>query len=283
MKKVFSKTSDVVHLFAQQTQNEARNQSGNLFFKDGIIYSYGAHYELAKWIKNYDGETAIYINDAGYSNTTSKHINEIKQATRQYKQFLYSNINIVRELNYFADKLKTAIYKEKYKYKAFSLFASYVEYKKWKHGNDYKTFIDPYVETAMLMFDNNIYDIASKLEKYGKEWREKEKQRKQKEYDRAVYKFKNYEINSFRSHPESCLYDVVRISMDMKYIQTNMNVSIPLPTAKAFYKMIKQGREIKGYKIDNYTVIGFNDSLQIGCHYIDKDNVFEIGEKILSL
>ena len=45
MKKVFQNTSEVVHVFAQQTQSRS-NQTGSIYFRDNKIYSYGSHYLL---------------------------------------------------------------------------------------------------------------------------------------------------------------------------------------------------------------------------------------------
>ena len=89
MKRVFNTSSEVIHLFAQRAQHEAR--CGNVFF-DNIdeIYSYGHHYLLGKFI---DFNT-ILINDNGYSVTTSKHIRELDSATRHKKQYFTTLCNI---------------------------------------------------------------------------------------------------------------------------------------------------------------------------------------------
>ena len=49
MKKVFTNT-EIVHVFAQQSQSEGR--SGSMFFKDTKIYSYGYHYLLDETCEN---------------------------------------------------------------------------------------------------------------------------------------------------------------------------------------------------------------------------------------
>ena len=84
MKKVFSSNADCIHTFAQRSQDEGRTPNHNVYFRGDKIYSYGYHYLLGEFINN--GE-AIIINDIGYSNSTSKHINILQGATRQYKQF----------------------------------------------------------------------------------------------------------------------------------------------------------------------------------------------------
>ena len=81
MKTIFS-NSDLVHTFAQQTQQEGRTPNNGMFFYNQKIYSYGYHYLLGEFL---DSET-ILINNSGYSVSTGKHISLVSNATRQYKQ-----------------------------------------------------------------------------------------------------------------------------------------------------------------------------------------------------
>jgi hypothetical protein len=77
VKKVFSSSSQVYHLWANQSQDEAR-QGGNrtrAFFEGASAYSYGTHYEVGRIVK-YKGIKVGVINNSGYSVTTGKHINE---------------------------------------------------------------------------------------------------------------------------------------------------------------------------------------------------------------
>ena len=67
MKKVFGKNADVMELFLNRTQDEARCK--NVFFEKDKIYSFGKHYELGRFL---DGNTLL-VNDALYSSTTTKH------------------------------------------------------------------------------------------------------------------------------------------------------------------------------------------------------------------
>ncbi len=108
MRTSFPSSSDVIHLFAQKSQDFAR--CANVFFEGNKIYSYGYHYLLAEFVGDY-----IVINDTGYSNTTQKHISEIKSATRQYKQFFKSETDLVLvfgELETLVKGLQTARKKE---------------------------------------------------------------------------------------------------------------------------------------------------------------------------
>jgi len=75
MKTVFNSSSDVIHLFAQRSQDNAR--CSNVFFDKNKIYSYGYHYLLGEFISNNKGDEAIMINNLGYSSTTGKHIDQL--------------------------------------------------------------------------------------------------------------------------------------------------------------------------------------------------------------
>lgn len=77
IKKVFSNHSEVLHRWANQTQNEAR--CSNVFFDGPTCYSYGRHYPLGL-ITEYRGVKMAVINGRGYSNTTDKHINSAYHA-----------------------------------------------------------------------------------------------------------------------------------------------------------------------------------------------------------
>lgn len=56
---------------------------------------------------------------------------------------------------------------------------------------------------------------------------------------------------------------------------------MPIKAAKVLYQRIKDGKDIKGFDLNGYTVIGLNGILKIGCHKINLKNMNEIGEKIL--
>ena len=77
--------SQVAHLYAQRTHTTGK--APNLFFERDIIYSYGYHFPIAKF-KDHPktGETVLLFTLRSYSNTTAKHISEVRRATTQYKK-----------------------------------------------------------------------------------------------------------------------------------------------------------------------------------------------------
>ena len=61
--------------FIDEVRNQIGNElateraHGNLFFRNGVLYSYGSHYPLQFKVNGY-----IFVNNAGYSSTTAHHI-----------------------------------------------------------------------------------------------------------------------------------------------------------------------------------------------------------------
>jgi len=124
MRIKFNSASDVMHIYAQQTQSKGR--CGNVFFYEKEIYSYGHHYKLAEFINNY-----ILINDTGYSMTTRKHISQVTQATRQYKQYFESNVLIEKVLPFVKSEYEKLLKAKKptiYIYSILGKFESFQAY-----------------------------------------------------------------------------------------------------------------------------------------------------------
>jgi hypothetical protein len=77
------------HVWAQQTMMEGRAGSGRIFFQGRSIYSYGSHFEMARYagtvtIKGHDKSVTtrrvFLINSDKYSPTTSGHTRSMRQA-----------------------------------------------------------------------------------------------------------------------------------------------------------------------------------------------------------
>jgi len=75
VRTVFSSNNEAAHIWASRSQ--ASGRAGNVFFEDGVIYSYGRHFPVAKF--GDDGVTVLFTN-RGYSNSTGKHKSLIRRA-----------------------------------------------------------------------------------------------------------------------------------------------------------------------------------------------------------
>jgi hypothetical protein len=60
-------------LWAHQTQSDARNQQRNFYFEGATIYSYGAHFPIARHVQR-GRKHCVLFTTRGHSSTTSGHI-----------------------------------------------------------------------------------------------------------------------------------------------------------------------------------------------------------------
>ena len=278
MKKVFNTSDQVIHLFAQRTQDEAR--CTNVYFDDrDKIYSYGSHYLLGEFLD----DNTIMINDRSYSVTTAKHIREISYATRQYKQYFTTKTDshlVLNQLKDLADKLVKARKPGMYIGEAENLYKKYITYceergvaKNAEIEEIYKIFVN---DDAKATYKNYLTTEAQKIAEANKVREERAKCK----FVVDLKKFLEYRINYIYNNPTG--EDYLRISQDGLRVETSQNVEVPIEEARSLYKLIKKGVDVKGHKIHNYTVISMNGVLKIGCHHINKHSVQNIGEKIIN-
>jgi hypothetical protein len=71
---------EIPHLWAHQSQDEARNSTGSLYFEGPTIYSYGSHFPIARHVTNARGEKAVLFTTDQYSLTTSGHCSAVAGA-----------------------------------------------------------------------------------------------------------------------------------------------------------------------------------------------------------
>jgi len=90
-------------------QEKTHGSVNSLFFEYSNIYSYGYHYLLGKFLD----DDLLIINNIGYSNTTSKHINLLRGTANELNIVNYSVSNVeinsvYSELKYLEGKLYKA-------------------------------------------------------------------------------------------------------------------------------------------------------------------------------
>lgn len=87
MKTIFSSIQECCHVYAQR--NQARGNSGNVFFEGNTIYSYGYHFPMASFIETKEG-LKCFINSDSYSPSTSKQQSFVRQAVSHYDRIYVS-------------------------------------------------------------------------------------------------------------------------------------------------------------------------------------------------
>ena len=283
MKTVFNSPTDVIHLFAQQDQEHAKCNS--VFFHGTKIYSYGYHYLMGEFITNKKGYSAIMINNKGYSNTTAKHVSHLSSATRQYKQFytIYCDSNqVLQQLESLLQKLGKAKKPQKYISEALNILDHFNEFLEW-FGKPYDSFSKENLQKIREI--EKLFKAApgrESAEQYAKKKAAAQKASDKKDFLKSLQKFQNFEIN-YISHNSFSNEDFLRINTQSGNVETSQGVKVSIKESQILYKLIKAGKDIKGLKISNYTVISLNGVLKIGCHRINRKNMDEIGEQIINL
>ena len=285
MKKVFSNTSQTIHVFAQQTQSEGRNSSSSVYFRENKVYSYGSHYLLGEFI---NPETII-INDFGYSATTSKHISELNQATYHKTQFFTSSICINSVEKDIKGNLKNLVNARKPELYINTILQAVGRLNKWAAYCKETKFINEYrlmpsntrlKKLQKISSDLLTPDYLAKIKAKGKIDAIKLKAKNTKELKTKLIEFNTYEISRFNIGD----FDYLRISENGLFVETSQNIKIDLLDARKLYIAIKRKVNIKGEKIGYYTVNKIDSkALTIGCHKIDLKSVVCVGEKLMSL
>ena len=288
MKKVFSNTSEVVHVFAQQTQSEGRNGTSSIYFRDNKIYSYGSHYLLGEFINS---ETII-INDFGYSVTTSKHISELINATSQYKQFFTSSIDIKHiqtEIDYNLKKLSKANKPEIYISNITKLESNLTKWVDFCKENkikkrpfqifDYAINKSDYNYKKIVKIANSLLtaETIEKIKAKGKNEAINQKAKDKRELKIKLDKFNAYKIDRFKIGE----FDYLRLSQNGQFVETSQHIRIEKSEAKKLYFAIKNKIDIRGQRVGYYTINKIdNKALTVGCHKICIKSVQKVGQLI---
>ena len=77
--------SMVAHLWANRSQESAREPSKNFWFQNAALYSYGSHYVVGFHMPDayrIEGARVVLLNAYRHSNTTAKHQSEARRAIR---------------------------------------------------------------------------------------------------------------------------------------------------------------------------------------------------------
>lgn len=302
MKQVFSSHSQVCHAF--NLQNQIRGRAGNIFFESNKIYSYGYHYLLGEFIS----ADTILINNKGYSNSTSKHINILQDATRNRHQIFTTNIDLDYVLNtmerlykslmkarkpqgYFESILSTyrrfhalvdrlnGFYIENRSYRGFQFVRLY---ERDDIQDEKMNRIDELHSKAMNYSDTDLYkkkvERAEQLEAIKAEKEREAREARAKELERTkaerIERFYNYEANRV----SSLRFDLLRLSKCGEYVETSQAVRIPKKEAQRYFRLFQKGLDLRGLKIGEFTTLSNSlGLLKIGCHQITHDEVNRIG------
>ena len=298
MKKVFSTSSEVVHLFANKTQEEAKNQTRNIYFNKNSLFSYGAHYKLAQHLKG----GAILINTRGYSVTTSKHINEITQASRHLIQYNSEEVllaNVLQEVESLVKKLPRArqnklsyIARIKSLWNKLQFFQTYLKRNKinkiyWSNNTILRPIIDKRCKAYKRLL--HIVKHIDNLPILEKEVKEAKAKQDKKEATKQKQLIRQYRLG--KSDFVRLEFDLLQLRYNEQgyYIHTSQNVKLSLVDGLKAIESLEAlqyneeaiNKHLKGQKIHHYTITkAQNKALFVGCHKVKFEEIKRLAKDI---
>lgn len=101
----------VAHIWANQSQDSARNWQKNFYFTDTTIYSYGSHFPIAD-IVTHKGKKCVWFTTDSRSITTSRHMSTVRGALRgtsmpvfNVTEVLYSRESVKKNIDSYGTRI----------------------------------------------------------------------------------------------------------------------------------------------------------------------------------
>ena len=278
MKNVFT-NSELAHKYAEQSQNEGRGSGGSFFFRGGVLYSYGSHFPICKFMET-SGERVLLFTTRSYSNTTSKHISLARNATSHIKKIFCNNPEASHADNFqawinSAETSATKLAKAKKP-------EIYLNELNWtaREANIYADFFGIVIPETL----QTLVGMKDKAE--FKEYANKKAEAIAKDAQRIMKENKKKFKESFKKWL-SCEIDYLYIRLGFDFLRLNDNrvettqgVKIPLELAKRLYISIKDGTIKEGDKLLNHTIDKVGAQIKIGCHTFQKSYLLKFGAQL---
>ena len=289
-KLVFSNADQVLHLWANQSQSEAR--SANVFFNGLSCYSYGRHYELGR-IMEYKGVKIAAINDRGYSVTTSKHIRKARQAVHNLMPAIgckgdFSEQGIFAGLLSEQDNLINGVMRKFSEVKGHNLkdytfdkcyfIDSIAAFnKKVITLNEPQLTLDVDVDLIEVYNEKNeelykkyMFNTSPEGQTLAAAKQAKAQAEKMKALSTDIQDWKNG--GTLKKSLRNLNFQLVRINGDK--IQTSRGAEVPLVEARIFYTALIKGLVQPGTKIGHFTFDGLNNGIvKVGCHNLKLEDI----------
>lgn len=284
MKTVFS-NNELPHIWARQSQDNGKNSNNSMFFDGSKIYSYGRHFCIADIIDS--GKTAL-VTDRTYSNTTARHISAVRYAVNHlntvycpHPESLNESLRVWQqrietELSIIADSRRRQITKDKAR---IALTRISDDVSRYLAVTDYK--LKPTLHKEFLKYLKAAQSEkgAEQLVKHlSKEQARKERQRQEDlklqrvNYQKAVELWKTGELINLSWSPVS---DEFGVSLRERngMVETSKGAKVSVISARMLFREIQQGKDVRGFYLDGYTVLSMNGVLKVGCHEISREEI----------
>ena len=284
MRKGFSNHHEVCHIWAQQKQSEGK--ASRIFFEDKSIYSYGRHFEMARFI----GANTVFITTRKYSVTTAKHLSLVRRAVSHKTVFevpsftdhaenVQHYIELARESFDKAKRARTSTtYLLGVAKNTVTVLREYLEQfptpipeshaELWT-ALDHGTYLDGEVQAQLLKKEREARKAELDSQRLAREAREREEQE-------LLEKWIAGEIGYG-------FFSAMRLRVRENEVETTHGAKVPLIEARKLYRALKAGINVAGQHIGHYTVTRLDqEEIIIGCHRIPLSEIERIAPQVMS-
>lgn len=272
-------SSMIGHLWANQSQNDARNGQGNFSFRGASIFSYAA--EIGRIVTGATGDRAVMVADRRWSVTTARHQSFVRQALGNVQVFNVADLDSVpdahdRNFIHYAEKLhglhekakRARKYRDSYLGSVLSVAAEANAYAaffglEWRLGGDLAE-----IESQRAAYE------AAKAE------REAEEQRKADErLAENIEKWKAGELGISIGRASTIYLRLRYKGSSLAYVETSRGAEFPVEDAVKAWRLIVacrargEGWERNGHMVRmgsfQLDAIDGSGTVRAGCHVVE--------------
>jgi len=298
MRTSFRNHNEVCHVWASRSQDYGC--SGNIEFKGDSIYSY-RWWEMARFYETKSGKKYCFIRSYAYSSSTGRHMSYVKGAIPDYYEKIYvdgahgvlldhysnkrSFVNKMEELNKHFKRSKNPVAILNEIQGNYDSLKKYCQIFKLKLPKDAKKFLIEYEDVRhFIKHREEIEEKRKKREEERNEILRLKYHEEYKEWNNGEVEVKwmvGVPTKTSQYIPGYGLqkFSQVRLRIKDNEVETSMGAFVPVREAKVLWDRIKKGKDIKGFLVGRYTVIGINGTLQIGCHHITREEITRFTDK----
>jgi hypothetical protein len=286
---------DIAHAFFYSGDYENYKNYKNLGYRGNKFFSYSTI--IGKKITGKDGNTYLFLSDNTFSNTTAKHIDDLKHASPldiikipvNYSQRDITIDGVIDDILYNLD------YYAKSKLTLKNNRESYIKYFNMLIDIDEKiqTIKKSIINKYQPLFDtlNNsesIKQLKLKIAENEKKAREKLKRkisRYLKKYNLSQLAKMVYDYNDKTLQGEKDIKQAIKqyinpnddlsfVWVDGDNFKTSKHITIAKKDCEVIIKLFKAGKLKHGLKLCYYTILQVtSDFIKIGCHKIPVENI----------
>ncbi len=282
-------SSMIGHLWANQSQGDARNKQGNFSFRGPSIFSYNA--EIARIVTNDRSDRAVMIADRSWSVTTSRHQSLARRALGNVQRFHVLDIGNKWQpsdhdcnRDHYADKIADLLGKAKRarKYRD-SYLGSVLNVA--EEANAYAAFFG-----LEWRLGGDLAEIEAQRDTWAAARAEREAEEQRKADERLAENVEKWKAGEFVSVGRaSDIYLRVRTEEGAEFVETSRGARFPVEDAVKAWRLIVacrargEGWERNGHMVRmgsfQLDAIDGSGTVKAGCHVMR----FEESERLARL